>query len=663
MQQQEYEALCREIWRHSHLYYIEHAPEISDQEFDHLLKRLEAIEREHPEWVTPSSPTQRVGESLTAGFKTAVHNIPMLSLANTYSKEELAEFIKRMQKTLEKQELAFCAELKMDGIAISALYEKGKFVRCLTRGDGREGDDISNNFRTVRSSPLQLAGENPPDYLEVRGEVYLPHNIFEKLNEQRALDGDPLWANPRNAAAGSLKLLDPKEVAKRGLAVVFYAIAEVSADMPKSQYAVHKRIKEYGLPGLQDIALCHNLDDIWEFSGRVRQKRIELPYDIDGIVIKLDNIDDQQRIGATVKTPRWAVAYKFAAEQAETVIKDITVQIGRTGVITPVAELAPVFLAGSTIARATLHNEEEVQRKDIRIGDAVIIEKGGDVIPKVVEVVLDKRPMGAKPWSMPMHCPSCGALLEKSEEEVAVRCPNFSDCPEQQLRYLTYVAGKQAFDIENLGEKVMTQLFEKGFVKKPSDIFKLEAEQLFQLQNFKQKSVDNLLSSIQKAKDVSLPRFIMALGIKHVGIGTAELLASKSGDLQTLALFDKEQLMKIEGIGEKVAESIVEYFAEPAHKEEIESLLVAGVNPAPMQVIQFQGHPFEEKTFVLTGTLEKYTRQSASALIKERGGKVAGSVSKHTNYVLAGKEAGSKLDKALQLGVAILSEEQFTSML
>lgn len=659
----DYAELCKEIWEHNKRYYTDHKPTISDEKFDALLKKLEEIEKAHPEWITSSSPTQRVNESLTSGFTSVKHRIPMLSLANTYSKEELADFIKRVHKLLEKQDLAFCAELKMDGIAISATYEKGVFAQGVTRGDGKAGDDITQNMRTILSLPLQLYGSHIPDFLEIRGEVFMPHEVFSKINAERTSQEEVMWANPRNAAAGSLKLLDPKEVSKRHLAVVFYAIADASSDIGNSQFQTQKLLQMWGLPVLQEAALCHDLEEIWDFAEKVKTLRKKLSYDIDGVVIKLDNLKDQKRLGVTGKNPRWAVAFKFAAEQAETRIHEITVQVGRTGVLTPVAELEPVFLAGSTIARATLHNIDEVERKDIRIGDYVIIEKGGDVIPKVVEVVLSKRPHHTKKWSMPTQCPSCGASVIRVEGEVAVRCPNSSLCPEQQVRRLIFFAGKEGMDIENLGEKVMTQLVQKGFVTRPSDVYRLTAEQLSQLDNFKEKSVQNLLSSIEKSRTVTFPRFMMALGIRHVGIGTAELLAKAAGDIHQLEKMSVEELMKIEGIGDKVAAAIVEYFADEQNKKEIKELLALGVKPQEEKVVHFTGHDFAGKTFVLTGSLQHYTRQSASSLIKERGGKVTDSVSKKTDFLVVGDDPGSKFDKARDLGVKILSEKDLEQLL
>jgi DNA ligase (NAD+) len=663
MDKQTYEQLCQEIWHHNRLYYVEHAPIISDEEYDHLFKKVEKIEAEHPEWLDSSSPTQRVGESLTAGFKTVVHRNPMLSLANTYSKEEIEEFIKRMYKLVEKKEIAFVSELKMDGIAISVTFEKGVFVRGVTRGDGREGDDVTHNIRTIAALPLKLFGTHVPDFMEIRGEVFMPHAAFERLNEQRVLNGETEWANPRNAAAGSLKLLDPKEVARRELGVVFYGIAEESSAQVEKQSQVLPFLRALGLPTLEHQAICHSTEAIWEFAEKVRHLRAHLPYDIDGIVIKLDPIKEQKRLGVTGKNPRWAVAYKFAAEQVKTRILDITVQVGRTGVLTPVAELEPIFLAGSTIARATLHNEEEVQRKDIRVGDIVLIEKGGDVIPKVVEVDLQHRLPESKPWKMLLQCPACGTSIVRVTGEVAVRCPNEDGCPEQRVRRLIYFAGRDAMDINHLGEKVMLQLVQKGFVKTPSDIYTLTEEQLAQLAGFKNKSVQNLLNSIAKSKTVTLARFIMALGIKYVGSETAEMLASKAGNVETLMALSEADLISVEGIGGKVAHAVRQYFSNPLHQAEVQRLLSLGVDPQVQQIQTFENHAFASKTFVLTGSLEHYTRLGAASLIKERGGKVIGSVSKKTDYILAGAEPGSKLEKGLTLGVKVLTEQEFVQML
>ncbi len=658
-----YDQLCQEIWRHNRLYYIEHAPEISDEEYDFLFKRLEQMEKEHPEWVTSSSPTQRVNESLTQGFKTVLHRTPMLSLANTYSKEEIQDFIERMHKWVGKKEISFSVELKMDGIAISATFEKGIFIQGVTRGDGRRGDDITANMRTIANLPLHLYGEHVPEFIDLRGEVFMPLPIFQQLNEQKIQEGEEGWANPRNAAAGSLKLLDPQEVAKRGLSIVFYGIADISSKQLTHQSQVAPFLRSLGLPTLDQYAYCRDIEEIWVFAEQVRAQRERLPYHIDGIVIKLDDFKEQRRLGTTGKNPRWAIAYKFAAEQALTRVLEITVQAGRTGVLTPVAELEPVFLAGSTISRATLHNEEEVQRKSIRVGDFVMIEKGGDVIPKIVGVDFSRRSSSSLPWNMPANCPSCGAPVVRIPGEVAVRCPNESQCPEQRVRRLLYFAGKEAMDIEHMGEKVVFQLVQKGFVHEPSDFYTLTEKEVSQLSGFKKKSIDNLLTSIEKSKEVSLERFVMALGIKYVGTGTAELLAARAGSIEALSQMTVEEFRKIEGVGEKVASAVVEYFAKDFNRREIERLLSLGVRPQMRNVQKFADHSFQSKLFVLTGTLEHYTRVGASSLIKERGGRVADAVTKKTDFVLVGSDPGSKLEKAKQLGIRILKEEEFIALL
>lgn len=662
MNYESYQRLCQEVWEHNKRYYIDHAPTISDEAYDALLKKIEQIEKEHPDWITLSSPTQRVCETTASKFHTVSHRVPMLSLANTYSKDELEEFVHRVEKLLARK-TTFCCELKMDGLAVSLVYEKGILVQGSTRGDGKHGDEITNNLRTLPSIPLQLTGSNIPDYVEIRGEVFMPRPVFQKLNEEKTRLQEPLWANPRNAAAGSLKLLDSKETAKRGLCFYGYTLISDSSIKITSQYAVHEQLQNWGVPALEMVSLAHNLEEIWQFAEKVAEHRRSFHYDIDGVVIKVNQLQEQEKLGTTGKSPRWAVAYKFAAEQAVTKIHQITVQVGRSGVLTPVAELDPIFVAGSTISRATLHNEEEVARKDIRIGDTVTIEKGGDVIPKVVEVVKSLRPPETARWKMPENCPSCGTKVVRSAGEVAVRCPNSDGCPSQQLRHLFYFVGKEAMDIDNLGVKVLEQLVHKGFVQRPGDLFLLTEKELSQLEGFKEKSIQNLLESLEKAKKVPLAKLIMALGIKHVGAGTADLLARKMGTLDKVMAATREELLDIEGVGDKLAESILSYFEDEDNRQEIKELLEMGVEPQPVEVSSFENHPFNQKTFVITGTLQRFTRQDAAKLIKDRGGKVSSSVSKQTDYLVCGEEAGSKLDKAKQLGIIILDEKQFLDLL
>jgi DNA ligase (NAD+) len=665
MTKTDYETLVAEIRKHDRLYYVENKPVISDYEYDLLLKKLEKMEEDHPEWVTKTSPTQRVKDPLSKGFKQVAHAVPMLSLDNTYSEAELEEFIKRVHKLLEKSHVPFCAELKMDGVAVSVRYEKGVYTRALTRGDGKKGDDITSNMRTIHSVPLELTGPHIPDVLEVRGEVFMPHKAFQAQNKRKEEAGEELWANPRNAAAGSLKLLDPLEVSKRGLAVVFYGLAESDQLLVHNQYDVHLYLKKLGLPVFEgdNVTALESAEDLMKFAHKIEKKRDTLPFDIDGIVIKVDYIKYWSLLGTTGKSPRWAVAYKFAPEQATTQIREITTQVGRTGVLTPVAELEPVFLAGSTIARATLHNEEEIARKDIREGDWAVIAKGGDVIPQVLEVDLTRRPAHSKPWKMPTHCPVCGTHVVRTEGEVAVRCPNSKGCEEQVIRRVAYFASKDAMDIDHMGEKVVEQLVRKKLVGHVSDIYKLTAEDLVQLEGFKEKSIHNLLTSIDKSRQVSLARFILALSIRYVGEETAEILAQQAGSIQKLAQMTEEELLKIDGVGGKMAVAIVAYFKESSNLKEIELLLENGVKPEASKKVIRTDHTFSGKTFVLTGALQNYTRDQAEDLIKERGGKVTGSVSKKTDFVLVGEDAGSKLDKAKELQIQILSEKQFEGML
>lgn len=659
MTHQDYLRLCEEIWLHNRRYYQDHDPLISDYSYDQLLKQLEQMEKEHPEWISENSPTQRVGESTTGSFPSITHKIPMLSLANTYTKAEIEDFLKRIVKLTGRKENRYSCELKMDGIAVTIQYKNGKFYKGATRGDGREGDDITANLKSIQTLPMKIPYEGD---LEVRGEVFMPHEVFKTINHARMKKGEDLWANPRNAAAGSLKLLDPKEVSRRGLHIVFYGIAgEIPGVMTQTE--VHQFIRDQHLPPVGMHTTCDSMEAIWSFAEKILAERPKLPYDIDGMVVKLDDLREQNAIGSTGKNPRWAIAYKFAAEQATTVIRAITVQVGRTGVLTPVAELEPVLVAGSTISRATLHNQEEIERKDIRLHDSVIIEKGGDVIPKVVEVLKEYRDPASTPWKMPAHCPACGTPVAAVDGEVAVRCPNTRGCPEQQLRRIEYFAGKDAMDIENMGEKVVQQLVKKGLVKSPSDIYSLTHAELAQLEGFKEKSIHNLLSAIEKSKQLKLDRFIMALGIKHVGSGTAEELARYFGNLDAFLATSKETLLAINGIGDKVANAIEDFLQDPAAREELKKLLERGVAPANVDQAVHIDHHCSGKSFVLTGTLLNFTRSEAAALIKERGGRISESVSKKTDFVVAGEDPGSKYEKAKSLGVTILSEQEFKELI
>lgn len=661
MSKQEYLELLKEVEKHNHLYFDQASPQISDYDYDLLVKKVESIEAEHPEWVLDKTPTRGITEKPTRGFKQVIHSIPMLSLANTYSKEEMFDFIKRVRKQLEQEEVEFCAEIKLDGVAVALHYDKGNLTRALSRGDGKKGDDITANIKTIRCIPQKI--ENAPDRLEVRGEVFMEVEEFAQINEERQSAGLEVWANPRNAVSGSLKLLDPKETLKRPLRAAFYH-AFFSKNNLESQIETHALLRRLKLPAIrkEHVALCRSVDEIFDFANRIERSRSSLPFEIDGIVVKVNALSAQSGMGATGKTPRWAVAYKFAPEQAQTVVKGIRVQVGRTGVLTPVAELDPVFLAGSTLSRATLHNAQEVTRKGIQVGDRVIVEKGGDVIPKIVEVIKSKRAKTSKKWSMPTHCPICGFKVVKEEGEVAVRCPNRKSCEGQLLRRIAFFASKQAMDIENLGPKVIEKLIESGLVATISDLYKMEKSSLFEIEGFKEKSINNLLSSLERSKQASLGRFIFSLSIPFVGQNTAELLAHFATNVETLKKATVEELCTVDGIGLKVAQSVVDFLSDEKHLKEMDALIALGIKPT-YEGKEKGGHPFSGKRFVLTGSLEGLTRLEAADLIKKRGGTVSQSVSKKTDFVLAGKSAGSKYTKAKQLGIDLLDEETFESLL
>lgn len=647
---------------HDRHYYDEALPVISDYEYDQLMIRLREYEAKHPDQIIPNSPSLRVAEAPTTGFQQKSHMVPMLSLANTYSEEEVSDFIKRVYKLLEKTEVDFCCELKMDGAAVSLRYKNGLLFSALTRGNGRTGDDVTANIKTIRTIPIALNGSDFPSDFEVRGEVFLSLASFHTINQERQDSGLETFANPRNAAAGSLKLLDPSEVEKRRLNILCYSIAEGQSPV-KTQKEVHLQLKKWGLPiaDLKHLRVVHDQKEIMQFAEEIHQKRDSLGFEIDGIVVKVNELGYHDILGTTGKTPRYAMAYKFAPEQAKTKILDITVQVGRSGILTPVAELEPVFVSGSTISRATLHNQDEITRKDIRIGDTVLIEKGGDVIPKVVRVDLAHRRHEQGPWHMPKNCPICHASVVQREGEVAFRCPN-PTCHAQSLRKIAYFASKHAMDIEHMGEKVVEHLVEKGIVSRISDIYLLTELDLIQLEGFKEKSIQNLLKSIEASKNCSLARFIMGLGIPYVGIETAEELANTARDIHVLMQMNEEEFRAIQGIGDKTSAAIYAFFQESEHREEIKRLLAHGVTPQKMQE-KILSHAISGKTFVLTGALEKYSRDEAASLIKERGGKVSGQVSKNTDYVVAGTDPGSKYTKAKELGLTVLTEAQFEQLL
>jgi DNA ligase (NAD+) len=665
----DYEALCDEIWHHNRCYFQEAAPEISDEAFDKLVVLLEQTERDHPEWVSSTSPTQRIGERPLEGFVDVTHDKPMLSLEKAFAREELEAFYDRVCRLVDKPSVDFYGELKMDGLAISITYEHGKLVRAVTRGDGRTGSDITQNVKTIAALPLRIPSDI--ERLEVRGEIFLPKASFERMNAERELQGVPLWANPRNAAAGSIKLLDSRELSKRGgVSCVLYGIAYQDPVRVHYQHDLLSFLHTLGLPTYLSIkgmpqavlGLVRSVDEMMEFQDRVRAVRESLPFAIDGVVFKLDALDDAAAIPPTMKHPRTAIAWKFGAEQAWTTLKEIVVQVGRTGVVTPVAELEPVELSGSVVSRATLHNAEEVERKDIRPGDRVLIEKGGDVIPKVVES--DAKALHRQaPWRMPLVCPICGTTLVHDEEEVAWRCPNREGCVEQQVRKLCHFSGKEGLDIEHMGEKSIRHLFAKGYVRAPHDLFSLTKEQLLTVEGVKEKSAENILQGIARAKTPSLDAFILALGIRSVGAGTAGRLAQHVETLDGFLRLTNESIREVAGVGDEVASSVLDALHDPAFLAEIASLREAGVQPVPVHKAHgIEGHPFNGATIVFTGTMHM-PRAEAARRVGVCGGVVSDSVSKKTSYVIVGVDPGSKLAKAQSLHVRVLTEDEFSSML
>lgn len=661
--------LRREIERHNYLYYVEAKPEISDREYDRLYRELVDLEAAFPDLITPDSPTQRVGGQPLKEFKPVRHTIPMLSLDNTYSYPELRDFDLRVRKLVPGEKISYVLEPKVDGVSISVRYENGVLILGATRGDGATGDDITANIKTIRAIPLKLIAPRHtalPRVLEVRGEAYMPRAAFAKLNERRIAAGEEPFANPRNATAGSLKQLDPKVVAQRPLAAVFYGIGEAQGISFETQADLLEALAGFGLPTPHRWWVCENIDEVIARAEELQRLEASLPYEIDGAVIKVNTLRLWSVLGTTAKAPRYAIAFKYAHEQAQTLLKAITVQVGRTGVLTPVAELEPVFLAGSTISRATLHNEEEIRRKDIRIGDTVIVEKAGEVIPAVVGVVMEKRPKDAKPFNLVQHvhhrCPACGGPIRKDPEFVAWRCENVS-CPAQLKRTIQHFASRSAMDIENLGEVLIHQLVDRGLVKDAADLYRLNVQDIENLERMGPKSARNVVEAIEGSKRRELWRLIHGLGILHVGEGAARKLADHFRSLDALEAASKEDLMQVADVGPVMAESIYDFFQNPKNKHLLQRLKAAGVSPIAPSATMTRGGPFAGKTVVITGTLSGFTREQAQEELRRRGAKVTDSVSKKTDYLIVGSEPGSKLQKAQSLGVRILNEQEFTSML
>lgn len=655
------ERLQHEIREHDHLYYVLSQPRISDQQYDALFTELKALEQANPELITRDSPTQRVSGRPLEGFTTVRHAIPMLSVDNTYNDEELRAFDERVTKQLGERDFDYVIELKIDGLAISLRYEDGVLKTAATRGNGETGDDVTANLRTIKAVPLVLLADGDiPTVIEVRGEVYMPTSSFIELNKLRTEAGESPFANPRNAAAGSLKLLDARITATRNLSFFAYAAGELSSPLAPNHYESLQRFKELGLPVNPHIEKAKDIDEAIEICNGWNEKRSELDYQIDGMVIKINRFDQRDILGATGRAPRWCISYKFAAEQAETVVESIDVQVGKSGILTPVANLTPVLLAGTTVKRASLHNFDMLEKLDVRYGDTVVIEKAGEIIPQVVEVKTESRHPDAKPFELPTQCPTCGSDVAKDEEGVYIRCLN-SNCPGQLKERLRYFAGRGQMDIEHLGPALIDQLIENGLVENFADLYKLDENQLAGLERMAQKSAENVISSINESKTRPLWRLIAALGIRHIGGQSAQILAEHFGTLSALMEANEDELAEIDQIGPTMAQSIYEYFSDPENRSVIDQLIVAGVKPEPPEIRR--STKLAGKTFVVTGTLENFTRQQAEQAIRQAGAKATGSVSKKTDFVLAGEKAGSKLDKAKKLGVEIITEEQFVEMI
>lgn len=658
--------LRTELERANYQYYVLDQPEIPDAEYDGLFSELQSIESAHPDLITPESPTQRVSGQVASGFAPVVHALPMLSLNNGFTDEDVAAFDKRVGDRLDRVPVEYSCELKFDGLAIALRYEDGRFVRAATRGDGSTGEDVTQNVRTVRSIPLRLKGDRVPRVLEVRGEVLMFRRDFDRLNEQQRKAGQREFANPRNAAAGSLRQLDSSITAQRPLSFFAYGIGVLEGiEMPATHDALLEWYIELGLPVCGERATVQGAEGLLAFYRRIGEKRKTLPYDIDGVVYKVNRKADQDVLGFVSRAPRFALAHKFPPEEALTELLEIGVNVGRTGAVTPVARLAPVFVGGVTVTNATLHNEDEVHRKDLRSGDTVIVRRAGDVIPEVVGPVLERRPQGAQAFVMPTACPACGSAIERLPGEAVARCTGGLVCPAQRKRALEHFAQRRALDIDGLGEKIIDQLVEQNIVRTPADLFNLGFSTLVALERFADKSARNLIDSLEKAKHTTLARFIFALGIPDVGESTAKDLARHFGSLDPVLDASVETLMEVEGIGPVVAESIHQFFAEEHNRTVIDQLR------APGKVTWPEGPPAPRapqgvlagKTIVLTGTLPTLSREQAKEMLEAAGAKVAGSVSKKTDYVVAGTEAGSKLAKAEELGIAILDEDGMRKLL
>ena len=656
--QQRIEQLKEQLNRWSHEYYVEDKPTATDAEYDKVYHELLALEKEHPEFVTADSPTQRVGGEVLEQFQKVTHTNPMLSLSNAFSKEDLEEFDARLRK-LTNRAIEYVCELKIDGLSIALTYQNGQLQLGATRGDGTTGEDVTGNVRTIKSVPLSL---KEPWNIEVRGECYMPKKSFVALNESREEEGLEVFANPRNAAAGSLRQLDPKIAAKRNLSVFLYSSPSVEELDVSTQEELLEKMAEIGFVTNPERLKCQTIDEVWNYIETIGAKRQELPYEIDGMVIKVNDFATQEEIGYTVKAPRWAIAYKFPAEEAQTVVRDVEWTVGRTGVVTPTAVMDPVQLAGTTVRRASLHNIDLMKERDIRLEDTVVIHKAGDIIPEVTRVIFEKRPATSQPYEFPTTCPVCHEKLEHLEDEVAIRCLN-PKCPAQLTEGMSHFVSRNAMNMSGIGPSIIKQLFEEGLVLDVADLYKLTLAQLLALDKIQQKSAENILEAIEKSKANSLERLLTGLGIRHVGTKAAKELAQHFENMKALQEASIEQLLEIDGLGDIIAYSVKTYFEQPSVQELIQELQDCGVNMSYLGKTkadsEASGYILSGKTVVLTGTLEQLTRQDAKEKLESLGAKVTGSVSKKTDVVIAGHSAGSKLDKANELGIEVWSEQQF----
>lgn len=664
--QQQIDTLRQDLRRYEYEYHVLDNPTIPDAEYDRLFHQLKALEAEHPELITADSPTQRVGAKPLSGFAQIRHEIPMLSLDNAFSDEEFYAFVKRIEDRLIRlpEPLTFCCEPKLDGLAVSILYVNGVLTQAATRGDGTTGEDITANIRTIRNIPLQLLMDNPPARLEVRGEVFMPHAGFVRLNQHALEKGEKTFANPRNAAAGSLRQLDPKITSKRPLVLNAYGIGIAEGvDLPNTHYDRLQWLKSIGIPVNPEIRLCNGTDEVLDFYRDIQNKRSSLGYDIDGTVLKINDIALQEKLGFISKAPRWAIAYKFPAQEELTRLNDVEFQVGRTGAITPVAKLEPVFVAGVTVSNATLHNGDEIERLDIAIGDTVVIRRAGDVIPQIIGVLHDRRPADARPIIFPKTCPVCDSAIVRIEGEAVARCTGGLFCAAQRKEALKHFVSRKAMDIDGVGGKLIEQLVDRELIHTPADLFKLDLTTLTRLERMGTKSAENALASLEKAKNTTLARFIFALGIREVGEATALNLANHFKTLEALQNADLEALQQVPDVGEVVANRILAFWHEPHNVAVVNDLIAQGVHWETVETKEVTENRFKGKTVVLTGTLTQMGRNEAKALLQDMGAKVSGSVSAKTDFVIAGDAAGSKLTKAQELGVTVLTEEEFLAQI